>query len=209
MPSLNELRQTFFGSNRKVNGVPEYDILNDLVNQGAAGINHLQQAQQVLINQKVSQESAAVLEVGQGTLSRRSLTFNGVTLASGVLRLTAFTGAKNFTASKLRLICAGAAGATPTLVRAGIYSIDPETEDMTLVASIANDTALFNVANTEYERNLTAPVDIVQGVRYAVGLLCVTGATAPNMVGIGDAHTASAGINKRHPFHGCYFGCPS
>jgi hypothetical protein len=91
-----------------------------------------------------------------------------------------------------------AAGATPTLIRAGLYTV-AKSGDLTLVAAIASDTTLFASANSAYTRSLStggslpASYSIVAGTRYAIGLLCVTAATAPTVVG---APISTAMVNE-------------
>jgi hypothetical protein len=99
------------------------------------------------------------------------------------LRLTCFTARANGTSTGVRtLTTSTAAGATPTLVRLGLYSIALN-GDGTLIASSPNDTTLYAVADAQYSRTWSAPVDIVTGERYAVGILVVTGAVAPELCG--------------------------
>ena len=106
-------------------------------------------------------------------------------MSSGTLRLTYFTARKTETVNSLRIVGGStAAGATPSLVRAGIWKVESN-GDLTLVASIASDTSLLATASTAYTRALTAPLAKVAGQRYAYGLLVVTAATAPTVYGGG------------------------
>jgi hypothetical protein len=123
------------------------------------------------------------LTAGEGTLHRLFVSSGGITMTSGVLRLTYFTARKTETTTALRLVSGTqAAAATPTLVRAGIWSVAGN-GDLTLVASIPSDTSLLAAANTVYTRSLTASLAKVAGRRYAYGLLVVTAATAPFVYG--------------------------
>ena len=129
------------------------------------------------------------LTSGESTLSRRAI-MSGATLTSGIVRLTYFTARKTETINSVRVgTYTTAAGATPTLCRIGIYSVDGS-GNLTLVASTANDTALFAAAATTYTKALSSAWSKVAGTRYAVGVLVVTGATAPTVqgqaVGLGD-----------------------
>lgn len=122
------------------------------------------------------------LTSGESTLSRRAI-MNGATLTSGIVRLTYFTARKTETINSVRVgTHTTAAGATPTLCRIGIYSVDGS-GNLTLVASTANDTALFAAASTTYTKALSASWSKTAGQRYAVGVLVVTGATAPTIQG--------------------------
>jgi hypothetical protein len=76
-----------------------------------------------------------------------------------------------------------AAGATPTLCQFAIYSIDPATQNATLVASTANDTTLFASANTAYAKALTGSFTKTAGNYYWVTALVVSGAAMPNFIG--------------------------
>jgi hypothetical protein len=71
-----------------------------------------------------------------------------------------------------------AAGATPSLVRIGVWSVDGS-GDLTLVGSTANDTALFASTATVYTKAFSSSFTMTQGQLYAVGVLIVTAATAP------------------------------
>lgn len=122
------------------------------------------------------------LTSGESTLSRRAI-MNGATLTSGIVRLTYFTAKKTETINSVRVgTYTTAAGATPTLCRIGIYSVDGS-GNLTLVASTANDTALFAAASTTYTKALSASWSKTAGQRYAVGVLVVTAATAPTIQG--------------------------
>ncbi len=122
-----------------------------------------------------------LLSVGQETFTR-SLASGNLTSLTGELILSYFTARKSETASKVvTTVTNVAASATPTLCRVGIYEV-ADNGDLTLVASSANDVTLW-VGSTfaEYESALSAPYAVAAGSRYAVGRLCVTAGTAPNM----------------------------
>lgn len=123
------------------------------------------------------------LTLGEATMHRRHISSATVLSGSGALRLTYFTARKTETTTQVRLISgATAAAATPTLVRAGLYTVAGN-GDIALVASIANDTALFAAGSTLYTRSWSVPYAKVAGQRYALGILVVTGATAPSYLG--------------------------
>lgn len=109
----------------------------------------------------------------------------GVVVTQSRAMLTFFTSRKTETITKVRTITGStAAAATPTLCRVGIYSVDGSGNG-TLVASIANDTTLWATANTAYSSTLSSPLAKVGGQRYALGIICVTGAAAPSFIGAG------------------------
>ena len=124
------------------------------------------------------------LSSGEGSIPRMNVTTSSVATTSGTMRLTYFTARKSETVGNVRVDSgATAAGATPTLCRVGVYEEDPTTGDLTLVGSTANDTALFAAASTQYTKALSATFAKVAGRRYAIGVLVVTGATAPTFLG--------------------------
>lgn len=119
-----------------------------------------------------------LLSVGQSNFPRE-LAVSATTLGSGALRLGYFTARKSETVATIAFgTTTTAAGATPTLVRYGLYSVASD-GNLTLIGSTPNDTTIFASITTLYPRALSVPVAITQGVRYAVGALVVTGATAP------------------------------
>lgn len=127
------------------------------------------------------------LTVGQESVPRL-LAASSATMTSGTLRLSYFTARKTDLVGSLRVNTGTtAAGATPTLIRLGIYTIAAN-GDITLAASTVNDTALLAVGSTAYTKALSSAYQVNAGQRYAVGLLVVTGATAPTV------HAASANL---------------
>jgi hypothetical protein len=125
------------------------------------------------------------LTTGESTMGRRLVSSSGVTRGTGTMRLSYFTARKTESITQIRLYSGGtAAGATPTLARAAVYSVAAN-GDLTELANVASDTALFAAQNTAYTKTLSATVNKVAGQRYAIGELVVTGAAIPN--GIGQA----------------------
>jgi hypothetical protein len=124
------------------------------------------------------------LTTGQETFDREAQSSNALAQTSGILKLTYFTARKTETITKLSTYCgAVAAGATPTLCRMGLYTVDGATGNLTLVASTPNDTSLWAAVNTEYQKALSSSYGVTAGTRYALGVLCVTAATAPQLAG--------------------------
>lgn len=70
----------------------------------------------------------------------------------------------------------------PTLIRMGIYSIDPNGNG-TLAASTVNDTTVFGTVNTTYTRAFSAPFSKIKGQRYASALCIATAGTPPTVYG--------------------------
>lgn len=126
--------------------------------------------------------SAEVPAVGIESMPR-AMTTSGQNLNNGQLRFSHFTPTTSLTATSVVTETSSiAAGATPTLCRIGLWEV-AENGDLTLVASTANNTALWSAPNTKYDTPLVLPVDIIAGRRYALGVLCVTAASAPQIVG--------------------------
>lgn len=124
------------------------------------------------------------LAAGQFVPSRISAnTASATAAASGQLVLAYWTADKTENITTVTAYTGGtAAAATPTLVRYGIYSVDAAGA-LTLVASTANDTTLLAAAATAYPKALSSTFAKVAGQRYAVGLLIVSGAAMPTMLG--------------------------
>lgn len=76
-----------------------------------------------------------------------------------------------------------AAGATPTLVRFGLYLRRPDTVNYDLVASTPNDTTLFAAANTQYTKSFSTPYTKLRGEEYIAAWLVVSAAAMPTFIG--------------------------
>jgi hypothetical protein len=139
---------------------------------------------------------ADALTTGESTLLRRQCNAANVPSGTGNCRFTFFTARKTETVTQIRTISGSTAAATSTLCRVGIYSVDGS-GNLTLIASIANDTALWAATNTAYTRSLSASFTKTRGNRYAVGLIFV-GTTAPTFAGINTGFASSEfGIGPR------------
>lgn len=102
--------------------------------------------------------------------------------ASQALALSYFTADQNLTVNNVYTRGGStAAGATPTLVRFGLYTV-ASNGDLTLVASTANDTTLFSSANSSVNKALSASYNMVAGQRYAAGWLVVSAAAIPTII---------------------------
>jgi hypothetical protein len=123
------------------------------------------------------------LASGHETVPRSCVSNSGIGMTSGTLRLAFFTARRTGLCTGIRIPGgATAAGATPTLVRFGLYSVDGS-GNLTLLSATASDTAVFAAALTNYTRNLAASQAVTAGSRYAIGVLVVTAATAPTLTG--------------------------
>lgn len=120
------------------------------------------------------------LTTGQETIDRLQVTAVNGSAASQSLRLTFFTARKTETITQVRQWTGSQqAVATPTLIRFGIYS-EAANGDISLIGSTANDTTLLAAANTSYTKALSVATPVVAGLRYAFGILVVSGSTMPS-----------------------------
>ncbi|OIN79035.1 hypothetical protein BST29_19185 [Mycobacterium malmoense] len=118
-------------------------------------------------------------------------------LASGTLHLAYFqapAGVSALTISNVAVSTGDVAAAGVTLALIGIFSVDPVTGDLTLVA-VSNSAATILEAGTYNNDSvsLTSPVSLVPGGTYAVGILVIA-STMPEMVGeyvVGDANSVA------------------
>jgi len=123
------------------------------------------------------------VDAGEIVPDRNLIGSSAIAIASGEVTLTYFTADKTEPIATVTAWSgAVAAAATPTLCRYGVYTIAAN-GDGTLIASTVNDTALFAATNTVYARALSASWSKVAGVRYAVGLIVVTGVATPQFHG--------------------------
>lgn len=122
---------------------------------------------------------------GEEVFPRILVRDNSLAAVSGQIRLSHFTARKTESITQLSVATGStAAGATPTLIRMGVYSVagTDGQGDLTLVASTPNDTTLLAAQNTLYTKGLSASWSKVAGQRYAIGIIVVTAATAPTFV---------------------------
>lgn len=128
-------------------------------------------------------EFGDAITTGEETYDRDKINSTAVATGSGSLRLTYFTAKNDEALTSVDMWTGGtAAGATPTLIRVGLWTANAAGQLLALVASTANDTSLLAATNTQYTKAWSAYTKI-RGTRYACGLLVVTGATAPTMTG--------------------------
>lgn len=131
------------------------------------------------------------LAIGNETFSREIITSSGITQPTGVMRLAYFTARRDLLSANVRTLTgATAAGATPSLYRVALFVVNAD-GSLTLAAVTANTPALMAVANLAYQTPWTAPYQLTKGIRYAVGVLCVTAFTTGQIVGmtLGNAAT--------------------
>lgn len=137
-----------------------------------------------------------VLTTGEATMWRRLANSSVGVNASGRLRLAFFTAKKTETITQIRTdTSAGAAQTTATLCRIGVWTVDSSDNLTALVASTANDTALWSTAAV-YTKSFSSSFSKVRGQRYAVGAL-VVGATTVSMLGASAGTGGENSINPR------------
>lgn len=129
---------------------------------------------------------------GENVFARRLMDTPSATLPNGSLRLTYFTARKTETITEVRTLVA-TASAGSTLSRIGIYS-EASDGDLTLVASTANDTTLWESTGAA-TKALSASLAKQRGTRYAVGLLSVGASSAPVFYG----HATGLGTESSQP----------
>jgi hypothetical protein len=158
---------------------------------GAADEITISTAQVTDLDLKLS--ATDILTSGEASISRNA-PLSGVAYGtSGTILLTYRRAQKTETITKLSMASGTAAGATPTLVKFGVYSVDELTGDLTRVAITASDTATFSTANTSYELALTSSWTKTKGTLYAYAVLVVSTASLPTIVG--NSHFSSTPVN--------------
>lgn len=139
-----------------------------------------------ICDQSLDYFDVQALAVGESNGPRHLIGSTAVSTGTQNLRLVYFTAKKTEVVSQVRVWSGGtAAGATPSLVRIGVWTTDSTGALLSLVASTANDTALFATQNTAYTKSFSASFTKQAGQRYATGVLVVTAAAAPTLMGLG------------------------
>lgn len=143
---------------------------------------------------EVNQYGASLPGTAMGSLNdRRGLSATPLTGFGGTMVLTYYRASKTVTTTNLGMYSGTtAAGATPTLVRFGLYAVAAN-GDLTLLSGTANDTTIFSTVNTLYSRPLGAAQQETKGLWYARALLVVSAAAMPSVLGVGTA-TVSSGL---------------
>lgn len=114
-------------------------------------------------------------------IPHRRLITSSQTIGSQGMRVTYFTAPYSMLSRGAEFgTGTTAAGATPSLIRYGLYSVDASSQGLTLIASTTSDLTLLAAINTRYPKNWDTPAQLVAGQRYAVSILVVTAAAVPN-----------------------------
>lgn len=139
----------------------------------------------------ITESAVAGLTTGESTMRRREITSTGATQTAGSLRLSYFTAEKTELINTVRTMSGSTAAVASTLCRIGVYTVATN-GDLTLVASTANDTALWSATSTSYGKTFTSSFTKRKKQRYAVGTLVVGATTAPNLMGQSQLLAAEA-----------------
>lgn len=172
-----------------VSGVAALDAAGDVVDSAGTKVvtEALASAREVSPRYLTSGES--VLDRDQG--------MSEVGLDLGTLHLSYFTALKTETVTTVITALLTNVAASNTLARIGIYSVDADGGLTALLASTANDTALWETGNGNRAKALSASWAKVAGTRYAVGAL-VVGGTAPQLIGIFPSASMGAVAPRTH-----------
>ncbi len=116
---------------------------------------------------------------GVESMPRGEITAQNAAFTTARVQFIYFTPVATKTCAQMILYSGTtAAAATPTLVRAGFYTVAGN-GDITLVCAIASDTTLFAAPNTEYTRafstggGLPASYQFAKGTRYAAAQIVI------------------------------------
>jgi hypothetical protein len=120
------------------------------------------------------------LTYGHETISRLFGMHDSAALLSGQLALTYFTARKSTTVTSIKTRNRGTAAVGLTLARVALYSVDPSTGNLTLLAASTSDTSMWTGAFAVYTKTI-ASTPLTAGQRYAVGVLAVGTPTMPTL----------------------------
>lgn len=135
----------------------------------------------------------------EGVFHRLLATSTAAGASNGNFRGPFFTCRKSQTITKIRTVVGSTNQVGATLCRIGLYTADAS-DNLTLVASTANDTTLWNTANTVYDKALSSSYAVVRGQRYAVGMLVVGSSQAPGLLGFTLGNSAIGNNSPRTGF---------
>lgn len=137
------------------------------------------------------------MEDGDMETMSRELVSSNVSLTTQTLRMAYFRARRNKRVTAARTICTTGAVATPTVCGVMLFSINESTGDATCIAVTANTTTLWATTGTSYTPAFSAPVDIVRGGLYAVGVLSVTAQTAGAICAAATTSLTASEISKK------------
>lgn len=137
------------------------------------------------IPQGAQEEFGYRTTAGMGTVcSRTGFGQLAATGLSGIIQLSYFRAPRSQAITRWDMaVTAAAFGATPTLIRGGLYIVD-DTDNLVLIGASANNTGIGTALNSKFGAALATPSEVHFGQRYAYGFLFVTAATAPTLLGV-------------------------
>lgn len=128
------------------------------------------------------EQYGAMLVTGFSVVPQRRGSASAGTVTTNMI-WTYFRSPRTIISSQVKVACGIAAVATPTLVRIGLYTVDPTTGALlSLIASTANDTSVFGTINSVYTKSWSSPVNVTRGQWYALAVLQVSGAATAQVV---------------------------
>lgn len=189
---------TYTISVKQIDGTELWGKSLDLDVGRTATIAPIPSGEQVSADVSSSYVQSNAYQAGREILPRWLIdSSSGLSMTSQVLRLTFFTATASETIGSLSVMTGTtAAGATPTLVRMGLYTV-ADNGDISLAASTANDTALLAAQSTVYTKAVSVNYAVTAGLRYAFGLLVVTAAAAPTVMGKATQNSAMSALAPR------------
>lgn len=112
--------------------------------------------------------------VGWGSLA--------LTSQSGTVWINFFRAPRTQALTRWDVAVATAAGATPSLIRGGLYLVD-DNDNLTQLAASVNDTSLLSTAGVKGGKAFTTSPVAYFGLRYAFAWLWISAASAPTVLG--------------------------
>lgn len=120
---------------------------------------------------------------GMGVIPTRTSLGSTGALSSGTLYLSYFRACKAATVSRWdSATTTSGFAATPTLIRAGLYSVD-SLGNLTLQAASANDTTIGTAGSTKFGKVFATALAVDFGRWYAFGFLATSGAAMATLLG--------------------------
>lgn len=125
-------------------------------------------------------EYGFTLAAGCGGLATRTVQ-SGAAISSGSVMVNYFRAPQSFASSTVKVAVGTTAAGSSTVGRIGLYSVNSATGGLTaLLASTANDTALWTSANTVKTKTWSVGVSLVKDTWYALAWVYVgTGSPTP------------------------------
>lgn len=167
--------------------VSEFDVEDTPVTKVDVGLENVDNTADV--DKLMSAHMRAVLgfrNVTGETMPRWAATnVSGVSLQNGTVRVVYFTALKTETVTQMGCSTGTtAAGATPTLIKFGLYSV-ASNGNLTRLARTASDTTMLATVSQAYAKSFTdGTAELIAGQRYALAYLLLSSVTAPTLVGV-------------------------